>query len=179
MELHNLTCTTKFTCAIYRKLLRENTLHPTWPQKTWIDNKAFYLQNSTWWYITWHVKGPVTCSQMTCRLLCSNLYTIQAIYWLLQYVQCTAVYTLWYKFCNSLSLIPSTTAPGARDNSMLGQRPGNEATFIHTCIPSVTWPGPGRLGSAQQGRLVRTTVAEDPETPGLYQHHSLQEQWWY
>jgi len=115
-------------------------------------------------------------SQMTCHLLCSNLYTIQG---LLQYVQCTAVYTLWYNFCNSLSLIPSTTAPGARDNSMLGQRPGNEVTFVHTCVPSMTWPGPGRPGSARQGRLVRTTVAEDSETLGLYQHHSLQEQWWY
>ena len=40
-------------------------------------------------------------------------------------------------------------------------------------IPSMSWPGPEMTGSVLQGQLVRTGVGGVPETPGLYQHHSL------
>ena len=42
-----------------------------------------------------------------------------------------------------------------------------------TLIPSMSWPGPEMTGSVLQGQLVRTEVGGVPETPGLYQHHSL------
>ena len=43
-----------------------------------------------------------------------------------------------------------------------------------TLIPSMSWLGLGMTGSAPRGQLVRTVVGGVPETPGLYQHHSLE-----
>ena len=51
-----------------------------------------------------------------------------------------------------------------------GERRGGKVTLI----PSMSWPGPGMTGSVLQGQLVRTGVGGVPETPGLYQHHSLE-----
>ena len=56
---------------------------------------------------------------------------------------------------------------------MGGGGAGGEGRKV-TLIPSMSWPGPGMTGSVLRGQLVRTVVGGVPETPGLYQHHSLE-----